>query len=148
MLRGRLSKPAGRYRGIACFGCFSTYAAEVVEISMKNGQPQVHRVVVVMDCGRVVNPNILEQQMHGAVIYGLANALRAQITIDKGRVVQGNFDDYQPIRMNEAPEVEAYFVPSTEPPSGAGEPPVRRWRPLSECDLCSDQKADSCAALI
>jgi isoquinoline 1-oxidoreductase subunit beta len=116
--------PAGRYRGIACFGCFSTYAADVVEISMDNGQPQVHRVVAVMDCGRVVNPNILEQQIHGAVIYGLANALRAQITIDKGRVVQGNFDDYQPIRMNEAPEVEAYFVPSTEPPTGAGEPPV------------------------
>jgi CO/xanthine dehydrogenase Mo-binding subunit len=116
--------PAGRYRGIACFGCFSTYAADVVEISMENGQPQVHRVVAVMDCGRVVNPNILEQQIHGAVIFGLANALRAQITIDKGRVVQGNFDDYQPIRMNEAPEVEAYFVPSTEPPTGAGEPPV------------------------
>ncbi len=74
--------------------------------------------------GTVVNPNILEQQIQGGVIYALSNALRAQITIDKGRVVQGNFDDYQPIRMNEAPVVEAYFVPSTEPPTGAGEPPV------------------------
>jgi isoquinoline 1-oxidoreductase beta subunit len=120
------SKPlaAGRFRGVACFGCFSSYAAEVVEISMDNEEPRVHRVVAVVDCGRVVNPNILEQQIHGAVIYGLTNALRAQITIDKGRVVQGNFGDYQPIRMNEAPEVEAYFVPSTEPPTGAGEPPV------------------------
>jgi isoquinoline 1-oxidoreductase beta subunit len=116
--------PPGRHRGIACFGCFSTYAADVVEVSMNNDQPQVHRVVSVLDCGRVVNPNILDQQIHGAVIFGLANALRAQITIDKGRVVQGNFDDYAPIRMNEAPLVEAYFVPSTEPPSGAGEPPV------------------------
>jgi len=116
--------PPGRFRGIACFGCFSTYAAEVVEISMKNDQPQVHRVVAVLDCGRVVNPKILQQQIQGAVIYGLTNVLRAQITIDKGRVVQGNFDDYQPIRMNEAPMVEAYFVPSTEPPTGAGEPPV------------------------
>jgi len=120
------SKPlaAGRYRGIACFGCFSTYAAAVVEISMENNEPHVHRVVAVVDCGQVVNPSIVEQQTQGAVIYGLTNALRAQITIDKGRVVQGNFDEYQPIRMNEAPKVEAYFVSSTEPPTGVGEPPV------------------------
>ncbi|HEV2697338.1 MAG TPA: xanthine dehydrogenase family protein molybdopterin-binding subunit [Terriglobales bacterium] len=116
--------PSGRHRGIACFGCFSTYAAEVVEISMQGDQPRVHRVISVLDCGRVINPNILDQQIQGAVIYGLTNVLRAQITIDKGRVVQGNFDDYQPIRMNEAPAIEAYFVPSTEPPTGAGEPPV------------------------
>ena len=115
---------AGHYHGIACFGCFGTYMAEVVEISMENDQPRVHRVVGAMDCGQVINPNILEQQIQGGVIYALTNALRGQITIDKGRVVQGNFDDYQPIRMNEAPVVEAYFAPSTEAPSGAGEPPV------------------------
>jgi isoquinoline 1-oxidoreductase beta subunit len=84
--------PDGHYQGIACFGCFSTYMAEVVEISMENDQPHVHRVVAVMDCGQVVNPNILEQQIKGGVIYALTNALRAQITIEKGRVVQGNFD--------------------------------------------------------
>lgn len=116
--------PPGRSRGIACFGCFSTYAADVVEISMENDQPRVHRVISVVDCGQVVNPNILEQQIQSAVIYGLANVLRAQITIKNGRVEQGNFDDYQPIRMNEAPRVEAYFVPSTEPPTGIGEPPL------------------------
>ena len=116
--------PAGHYQGIACFGCFSTYMAEVVEISMENDQPRVHRVVAAMDCGQVVNPNILEQQIKGGVLFGLANALRAQITIEKGRVMQGNFDDYAPIRMNEAPVVEAYSVPSTEAPTGAGEPPV------------------------
>lgn len=114
----------GHYRGIACFGCFSSYMAEVVEISMENNQPRVHRVVGAIDCGQVINPAILEQQIQGGVIYALANALRAKITIDKGRVVQGNFDDYEPIRMNEAPTVEAYFVQSTEPPTGAGEPPV------------------------
>ena len=116
--------PAGHYQGIACFGCFSTYMAEVVEISMESDQPRVHRVVAAMDCGQVVNPSILEQQINGGVIYALTNALRAQITIDKGRVVQGNFDDYAPIRMNECPLVEAYSVPSTEAPTGAGEPPV------------------------
>jgi CO/xanthine dehydrogenase Mo-binding subunit len=98
--------------------------AEVVEITMENDQARVHRVVAAMDCGQVVNPNILEQQIKGGVTYALTNALRAQITIDKGRVVQGNFDDYAPIRMSEAPVIEAYSVPSTEAPTGAGEPPV------------------------
>lgn len=116
--------PAGHYQGIACFGCFGTYMAEVVEISMENNQPKVHRVVGAIDCGQVINPNIIEQQICGGVIYGLTNALRAKITIDKGQVVQGNFDDYEPIRMNEAPLVQAYFVDSHEVPSGAGEPPV------------------------
>jgi isoquinoline 1-oxidoreductase beta subunit len=114
----------GHYQGIATFGSFNSYMAEVVEISMENDQPRVHRVVAVIDCGQVVNPNILEQQIHGAIIFGLTNALHAQITIDKGRVVQGNFDDYAPIRMNEAPLVETFFVENTEAPTGAGEPPI------------------------
>src|SRR5579859_5464132 len=116
--------PAGHHRGVACFASFSTYAAEVVEITMDNDQPRVHRVVAAVDCGQVVNPSILEQQIQGAVVYGLANALRAKITIDKGRVVQGNFDDYAPLRMEETPAVEVYAVPSQEAPTGIGEPPV------------------------
>jgi isoquinoline 1-oxidoreductase beta subunit len=116
--------PAGRYRGIACFGCFGTYVAEVVEISMENNTPRVHRVVAAVDCGQVVNPGILEQQIQGGVVYALTNALRAKITIEKGRVVQGNFDDYEPVRMNESPVVEVYAAPSTEPPTGIGEPSV------------------------
>jgi CO/xanthine dehydrogenase Mo-binding subunit len=116
--------PAGRYRGVACFGCFASYMAEVVEITMENDQPHVHRVVAVVDCGQVVNPAILEQQIQGGIVYGLANALRAKITIDKGRVVQGNFDDYAPLRMEETPAVEVYAVPSAEVPTGIGEPSV------------------------
>jgi isoquinoline 1-oxidoreductase beta subunit len=116
--------PAGRYRGVACFGCFASYMAEVVEISMENDQPRVHRVVAVVDCGQVVNPSILEQQIQGGIVYGLANALRAKITIEKGRVVQGNFDDYAPLRMGETPAVEVYAVPSQETPTGIGEPSV------------------------
>ncbi|HVR22689.1 MAG TPA: xanthine dehydrogenase family protein molybdopterin-binding subunit [Candidatus Polarisedimenticolia bacterium] len=116
--------PAGRFRGIACFACFSSYVAEVVEISMEKELPRVHRVVAAVDCGQVVNPSILEQQIPGGVIYALSNALRAQITIEKGRVVQGNFDDYAPLRMDEAPVVEVYAVPSTESPTGIGEPSV------------------------
>jgi CO/xanthine dehydrogenase Mo-binding subunit len=116
--------PAGRYRGIACFGCFASYTAEVVEITIENDQPRVHRVVAVVDCGQIVNPNILEQQIQGGIVYALGNALRAKITIEKGRVVQGNFDDYAPLRMEETPTVEVYAVPSSEAPSGIGEPSV------------------------
>ena len=88
------------------------------------GEPKVERVVTAIDCGQVVNPGILEQQQQGATIFALANALRAKITVDKGRVVESNFDGYAPLRMSEVPVVEAYFVPSTESPTGAGEPPV------------------------
>src|SRR6202140_950622 len=116
--------PAGRFRGIACFACFSSYMAEVVEISMENETPRVHRVVAAVDCGQVVNPGILEQQIPGGIVYGLSNALRAKITIEKGRVVQGNFDDYAPLRMEETPVVEVSAVPSAEAPKGIGEPSV------------------------
>jgi len=116
--------PAGSYRGVACFACFASYMAEVVEISMEKDEPRVHRVVAVVDCGQVVNPSILEQQIQGGIVFGLANALRAKITIEKGRVVQGNFDDYAPLRMDETPAVEVYAVPSAEAPSGIGEPSV------------------------
>ncbi len=124
--RAAWGKPleGGHYRGIACFACFSSYAANVIEISMENDKPRIHRVVAAVDVGQVINPTILEQQIQGAVIYGLTNALRAQITIEKGRIVQGNFDEYEPIRMSEAPAVEAYYVPSTEAPTGVGEPPL------------------------
>ena len=118
------SLPPGQYRGIACHACFSSYAADVVEISLENDQPKIHRVVSVIDCGQVVNPAILEQQIQGGVVFALGNALRAQITLDKGRVVQGNFDDYAPIRMKESPVVEPHYVASTESPTGAGEPTV------------------------
>jgi isoquinoline 1-oxidoreductase beta subunit len=120
----RKALPAGRFRGIACFGCFSSYMAEVAEISMENDVPRVHRVVAAVDCGQVVNPSIMEQQIQGGIVYALSNALRAKITIEKGRVVQGNFDDYPPLRMDETPVVEVYAVSSTEPPTGIGEPSV------------------------
>jgi isoquinoline 1-oxidoreductase beta subunit len=125
--------PAGHYRGIACFACFSSYVAEVVEITMENNDPRVRRVVAAVDCGQVVNPAILEQQIQGGIVYALGNALRAKITIDKGRVVQGNFDDYAPLRMEETPAVEVYAVPSQEAPTGIGEPSVPPVAPA----LCS-----------
>ena len=116
--------PAGRHRGIAAFGCFATYAAEVVEITLRDGEPHVERVVVAVDCGQVVNPNILEQQLHSAVIFGLSAALRGQITVENGQIQQANFDTYPILRNNEVPVIETHFVESHEAPSGIGEPPV------------------------
>lgn len=116
--------PEGHHRGIGCFGCFLSYMAEVVELSMDGDTPKVEHVVAAVDCGQVVNPSILEQQIQGGIVYGLANVLRAQITVDKGQIVQSNFDDYAPLRMTECPKVEVYAVSSTEPPTGIGEPSI------------------------
>jgi isoquinoline 1-oxidoreductase beta subunit len=117
--------PKGRFRGIACLEAFSTYAAEVVEISIdKDGTVNVHRVVAAMDCGRVINPDTAEGQVSGAIVYGITAALKTEITIDRGRVVQTNFDTNPMLRMNEVPKIEVYFVPSEETPTGLGEPAV------------------------
>jgi isoquinoline 1-oxidoreductase beta subunit len=117
--------PKGRFRGIACLEAFSTYAAEVVEISLdKDGTVNVHRVVCAMDCGRVINPASAEAQVTGAVVYGITAALKTEITIDRGRVVQTNFGDNPMLRMNELPKIEVHFVPSEETPTGLGEPAV------------------------
>jgi len=116
--------PAGRTRGIAMVESFSSYVAEVAEVSVNrtSGEVRVHRVVCAVDCGRVVNPDTVKAQMEGAICYGLTAALKGLITIDKGRVVQSNFSDYDMVRMNEMPPVEVYIVPSNEAPGGCGEP--------------------------
>jgi isoquinoline 1-oxidoreductase beta subunit len=117
--------PKGRFRGIACLEAFSTYAAEVVEISIdKDGTVNVHRVVAAVDCGRVINPDTAEAQVSGAIVYGITAALKTEITIDRGRVVQTNFDTNPMLRMNEVPKIEVHFVPNEETPTGLGEPAV------------------------
>jgi isoquinoline 1-oxidoreductase subunit beta len=118
--------PKGRYRGIAMVEAFSTYVAEVAEISInKDHTIRVHRVVAAVDCGRVINPMTAEAQVSGAIVYGITAALNTAITIDKGRVMQANFDTVPPLRMNETPaKIEVHFVPSTETPTGLGEPGV------------------------
>ena len=117
--------PKGVSRGIAIVEAFDTYVAEVAEVSVgKDGTVKVHRVVCALDCGQVVNPHIVEQQAMGAIVFGLTQTLKDEITIDKGRVVQANFDSYDMLRMNEMPKVEVYIVASTEVPRGMGEPAV------------------------
>ncbi|MBQ0936023.1 xanthine dehydrogenase family protein molybdopterin-binding subunit [Ideonella paludis] len=115
--------PAGRHRGIAVVSSFGTVVAEVAEVSVaKDGTPTVHRVVAAVDCGQVVNPEIIHRQIEGSVVFGLTAALYGQITYKDGQVEQGNFHNYPLMRFNEMPKVDVHIVPSTEAPGGIGEP--------------------------
>ncbi len=84
----------------------------------------MHRVVCAIDCGRAVNPDTIAAQMQGSVVFGLTAALFGEITIDRGRVAQGNFNDYPLLRMGREPAVEVHVAASREAPGGVGEPGV------------------------
>jgi isoquinoline 1-oxidoreductase beta subunit len=116
--------PAGRALGVALHESFGSIVAQVAEVSIEAGQPRVHRVVCAIDCGTVVNPGIVAQQMEGAVVYALSAALHGKIDIHDGRVTQGNFPSYPLVRMASAPRVETWIVPSEHEPGGVGEPGV------------------------
>jgi len=116
--------PAGRFRGIAQHGSFGSFAAAVAEIEVAGRTIAVKRVVVALDCGRVVNPNLVAAQLEGSVVYGLSAALKQQITWKKGRVEQSNFNDFELLRLNECPVIETHLVPSDGSPTGVGEPGV------------------------
>jgi isoquinoline 1-oxidoreductase subunit beta len=116
--------PPGRFRGIAVNYACDSYVAQVVEISVEDGKVRVHRVVSAIDCGHVVNPLSVEMQMQGAVVYALTAALYGEITIKDGAAEQSNFNDYQMLRMADAPEVVSVIVPSGDFWGGVGEPPV------------------------
>lgn len=112
-----------RGRGIAVHESFNTFVAEVAEVTIDaSGQLKVDRVVCAVDCGLAINPDVIKAQMEGGIGFGLAAILKSEITFDKGAVVQGNFGDYPPLRINEMPAIEVHIVPSAEKPSGVGEP--------------------------
>lgn len=118
---------APRARGLALHGCFGSVVAQVVEVSLKDGKPRVHRVVCAVDCGTVVNPGIVAQQVESGVVFGLGAALYGQIEIKDGQVVQSNYPDYPVLGMAETPVIEIHLVPSTAAPGGVGEiavPPI------------------------
>jgi isoquinoline 1-oxidoreductase subunit beta len=114
--------PQGHGRGIAIMECFGSIVGQVAEVSVTNGAVRVHKVWCAVDTGWVINPDTIKAQMEGGTIYGLTAALKGEITIDKGRVMQHHFNDYPMMRHNEAPEVEVHIVPSVEAPGGIGEP--------------------------
>ena len=120
--------PAGRGRGIAFHSTWgATHVAQVAELSVgAAGAFRVHRVVCAVDCGIVVNPDMVAAQMEGGIVFGLS-ALQGEIVVENGRVRQSNFHDYPILRMDEMPKIEVYLMPSSEPPQGVGEmgvPPI------------------------
>ena len=116
--------PKGQGRGIAGFYSFRSYVAAVAEVSASSSAFKVNRIVCAVDCGRAVNPNGVRAQVESAAIYALTATVKDSISVDRGRVVEANFNDYAMIRMNEAPPIEVYLVPSAEAPTGIGEPTV------------------------
>ncbi|MDX2088862.1 MAG: xanthine dehydrogenase family protein molybdopterin-binding subunit [Kofleriaceae bacterium] len=116
--------PAGRGRGIAVHASFGSACAQVIEVAVEGTGVRVLRVVVALDCGLVMNPQIVRAQMEGSVVFGLSAALREQITFARGRVEQRDFAAYGLLRMYECPPIEVHFVPGGTEPQGVGEPGV------------------------
>lgn len=118
-------KPLGprQGRGVSVQQAFGTYMCQVAEVTVgKDGGVHVDRVYVVLDTGVVVNPNTVAAQMQSGVIFGISAVLWGEITLDKGRVQQSNFDDYRVMRIDEAPKIEIEIVKSDADPGGIGEP--------------------------
>ena len=114
--------PKGRARGIALMEGYDTYMAQVAEVSVKDGEVKVHRVTVVADLGRMVNPDTVEAQIQSSIVFGMSAGLMQEITLDKGRVQQTNYNNYPVVRMHESPKIDIVLVPSKEKPGGIGEP--------------------------
>jgi isoquinoline 1-oxidoreductase beta subunit len=116
--------PPGHGRGVSLlYSGWDTYLAEVAEVEVsKAGEVRVHRIVCAVDCGTVVNPDIVKAQIEGGVVFGITGALWGEITLKNGRVEQSNFNNYRMLRMNEAPPIEVHLVRNGEGPGGIGEP--------------------------
>ncbi len=114
--------PSGRARGIAVHHSFNSYVAQVAEVSLDRGKLKVERVVCAVDCGIAVNPETVVAQVESAVAFGLSQALHSKLTLKDGRVEQSNYHDFRVLRMSGMPRVEVHIVPSTEKPTGIGEP--------------------------
>jgi CO/xanthine dehydrogenase Mo-binding subunit len=116
--------PPGQGRGVALlYSGWDTYLAQVAEVEVTNSsEVRVRRIVCAVDCGTIVNPDIVKAQIEGAVVYGISGALWGQITLKNGRVQESNFYDYRVLRINETPPIEVHLVRNNETPGGIGEP--------------------------
>ena len=118
----KMNPPKGHHLGFAAHNSFHTDVAEIAEVSVENGQIRVHKVTCVLDCGQVVNPDIVRAQMEGGVVYGLTAALYGGLNLEAGAIKESNFHDYPMLRMNESPEIEVIIIDSGTEPTGVGEP--------------------------
>ncbi len=120
------SAPKGIFQGIAAHSSFGSFVAQVVEVSLPvENQIKVERVVCVADCGTYVNPQIIQMQMEGGILFGLTAAAFGDINFEDGAVKQGNFDSYRMVKQKEVPTIEVYVMDNyDEGPGGFGEPGV------------------------
>ncbi|RQQ56637.1 xanthine dehydrogenase family protein molybdopterin-binding subunit [Burkholderia stagnalis] len=114
--------PKGQGRGVSVMHAFGSFFSIVVDVAVDGGDVQVKRVVCAVDCGMAVNPDTIEAQVQGGIIFGITGALYGEITIENGRVAQSNFTDYRMLRIDETPPIDVHIVKSAEAPGGIGEP--------------------------
>jgi CO/xanthine dehydrogenase Mo-binding subunit len=115
----KLSK--GKGRGIACAVAYDSYCVQIAEVTVENNQLRIDRFVCAIDCGIVVNPDTVESQIEGTIAFALSAALKGEINIRKGGVVESNYDDYQILTLKEMPKVEVHIIKSTQKVGGVGE---------------------------
>lgn len=123
--------PAGRARGIALHESFGSIVSMMVKVSAQAGQTHVHRFVCAIDCGTMVNPGIVAQQVESSVVFGLGAVLYGRIDKVQGQVQQTNYLNYPVISLAQAPAVQTYIVPNTAVPTGAGEPAFHPLAPAA-----------------
>jgi isoquinoline 1-oxidoreductase beta subunit len=116
--------PAGHHQGVALVNNIGSYTAMVAEVTVAGGKLKVHRVVCAIDCGHIVNPAIIARQIESGIVYALSACLKGAITIDKGRVQQGNFNTYEVLRIDEMPRIDVHIVETDNHPGGVGEAAV------------------------
>ena len=139
--------PSGHHQGIALMSGYDTYLAQVAEVSVQGNQLKIHRIVCAIDCGQMVNPDIVHAQAEGSIVFGLTAALFSEINIANGRVKEQNFDDYRLLRMNETPQIEVYCRRQHREAGRHGRAGGRAGRAGGlQRDLRSDAQADQSAA--
>lgn len=117
--------PAGKARGVALHESFQSIVAQVAEVTLNSDRTfSVDKVTCAVDCGIAITPDVVKAQMEGGIGFGLSAILGEKITLNKGEVMQSNFHDYTPLRINQMPDIDVHIVPSAEAPTGVGEPGV------------------------
>jgi isoquinoline 1-oxidoreductase subunit beta len=119
----------GKGRGVSVMHAFGSFFAMVVDVTVDDGEVRVDHVTCAVDCGIAVNPDTIEAQMQGGIVFGLTAALYGEITFKNGRVEQSNFNDYRVLRINETPDIDVHLVKSSEAPGGIGEPGTSALQP-------------------
>ena len=121
-LSGWGKPPEGRFQGMSYTDYLETYQVQVVEVSVsKRGKITVHKITCVVDCGQVFNSHIAKQQLEGGILFGLTAALKGEINVQKGQIVQSNYDDYPMLKLKDTPEIIVHLIENHEPPGGLGE---------------------------